>query len=263
MPSPAPSTETKRSTCPLAPRFEQVLYAAQIAEPLLADGADERDAARRSEPLRRSARGRRRAAPPGRDNRRRYLASVSTDPDRAVVTRVSAGNTVSRCALNTRCGRAASPGRSPSTLPAESIRTLVSPSRSNACLERRRPALLSERRRRNLAQAHLLLDHVRFLVVCNPSTTFLIDGSRIKRSPIAAASSCGGSDTVGGAAATKTGDQNRQHQNVSHAGSSYSCDDAITCTSRATRSNVPRAHVRRDSTCDCDGHGSRRRCQWR
>jgi len=38
-------------------------------------------------------------------------------PSRVTFTLVSSGNTVSRCAATTRCGRAVCPGRSPRTLP--------------------------------------------------------------------------------------------------------------------------------------------------
>ena len=48
-------------------------------------------------------------------------------PTRDTFTFVSSGNTVSRCAAMTSRGRGAVPGRSPSTLPAPSMRTFRSP----------------------------------------------------------------------------------------------------------------------------------------
>ena len=95
---PVPSTETKRSIRPLRPFVEEVLHAAQIAESLLADVADEGDAAGRLHVRRRSA-----PAPPRAARRAPRQSSPMpgprmTVPSRVTLTSVPSGNTVSRCA---------------------------------------------------------------------------------------------------------------------------------------------------------------------
>ncbi len=57
---------------------------------------------------------------------------VGTGPSRLTWTFVPSGNTVSRCAATTTCGRAPTPGREPRTFPALSMRTSARRSCSNA-----------------------------------------------------------------------------------------------------------------------------------
>ena len=85
-------------------RLEQLLHAAQIAEPFFADVGDEGDRARRLAPWPSSSRGRSRPSPPGRGSRRRCRALAAGCPSRFTFTSVPSGNTVSRCAARTRCG---------------------------------------------------------------------------------------------------------------------------------------------------------------
>jgi biotin carboxylase len=59
--------------------------------------------------------------------------AFSTLPSCFTVTSVPSGKTVSRCAATTRCGCADLPGRSPSTLPAGSIRTFCKPASRKRC----------------------------------------------------------------------------------------------------------------------------------
>ena len=87
----------------------------------------------------------------------------SIDPSRVTRTSVPSGNTVSRCALNTRCG----PGCAAGAL-AEDVTLIVDPHVSQAGGAEsvgvaRRAGRLLERRRGNLAEPHLFVDRPRLV----------------------------------------------------------------------------------------------------
>ena len=140
---------------------EQRLDAAQVPESLFTDGADECDRARRPN-IRRVERARDReddgqAAAVVADAR-----TLEDAPSRVTLTSVPSGKTVSRCALNTRWGRAA--GR-------DARRARCPPCRCAHFAIRRAKRIgvgrsaggLLERRRGNLAEPHLILNRPRLV----------------------------------------------------------------------------------------------------
>ena len=82
----------------------------------------------------------------------------STVPVRVTRTSVPSGNTVSRCALMTTCGRAARPRRTPSTLPMASRRTSLRPAATKRWRSASARVGFLERRRRNLGERHLVVE---------------------------------------------------------------------------------------------------------